>query len=274
MPSSLYRELVQKLLAVLAVPLLIALSAACADGGRDGPTLTVVTSTPWPTGSSSPGQTPLPGATPATPTEPATPPTATSTPGEDGAILLPCGDPMAPVDKLHRLGEDCVPASLANIPPALLSGGDMTLQADALAALEEMLADASDAGHTILVLSAYRSYQHQILAFDRNIELMGSVEEAERVSARPGHSEHQLGTTVDLTSAAASWDLLESFGATPEGQWVAENSWRYGFIISYPEGFEAITGYKYEPWHIRFLGADTAADVHDSGLTLYEYLLR
>ena len=93
-------------------------------------------------------------------------------------------------------------------------------------------------------------------------------------SARPGHSEHQLGTTADLTSANVGFQLSEGFGDTPEGAWVRENSWKYGFIISYPAGTEGITGYAYEPWHIRYVGEATAADVHASGLTLHEYLRR
>jgi D-alanyl-D-alanine carboxypeptidase len=94
------------------------------------------------------------------------------------------------------------------------------------------------------------------------------------VSARPGHSEHQLGTTADISNADVGYRLTEEFGETPAGRWLAENAWRYGFVLSYPEGAEAVTGYKYEPWHFRWVGEAAAAAVRDSGLTLHEWLLR
>ena len=90
--------------------------------------------------------------------------------------------------------------------------------------------------------------------------------EADRYSARPGHSEHQTGLAFDLNS------LDQSFGQTKEGKWIAANSWKYGFILRYPQDKEAQTGYMYEPWHVRYLGKDVAKKVYDSGLCLEEYL--
>jgi LAS superfamily LD-carboxypeptidase LdcB len=89
---------------------------------------------------------------------------------------------------------------------------------------------------------------------------------ADTFSARPGHSEHQTGLAIDVNS------IDDSFAATPESAWLASNAHRYGFIIRYPKGKEHITGYKYESWHIRYLGVDTATAVYNSGLTLEEYL--
>ena len=120
-------------------------------------------------------------------------------------------------------------------------------------------------------LSSYRSYEQQVTTFAANVA-EGGKDYAERTSAHPGHSEHQLGTTTDVTSASNSYGL-EGFENTPESAWLAANSWRYGFIISYPAGKEAVTGYAFEPWHVRWLGKETAAKVHDSGLTLHEWLL-
>ena len=91
-------------------------------------------------------------------------------------------------------------------------------------------------------------------------------EAADRYSARPGHSEHQSGLAFDLN------DLSESFGRTKEGIWLRENCWKYGFIIRYPEDKESITGYMYEPWHVRYIGNDSAKAVYESGLCLEEYL--
>ena len=98
--------------------------------------------------------------------------------------------------------------------------------------------------------------------------------EANRFSARPGYSEHQLGTTIDFTSRRAEFDLTNAFGATPEGQWLDENAVRYGFVMSYPPDKEDITGYVYEPWHFRYVGEEVAAEVRREGITLHEYLLK
>jgi hypothetical protein len=114
-------------------------------------------------------------------------------------------------------------------------------------------------------VSAYRSYDAQVAAYEENRAIHG--DDVDRFSARPGHSEHQLGTTVDVSSASAAY-ALEGFEGTPEAEWVATNSWRFGFIVSYPEGKEEVTGYAYEPWHIRYVGKETAAAVRQSGLTL------
>ena len=90
--------------------------------------------------------------------------------------------------------------------------------------------------------------------------------EADTFSARPGTSEHQTGLAMDV-----GW-IDDSYGDTPSGKWLAANCYKYGFIIRYPKNKESITGYKYEPWHIRYLGTDIAKDVYDSGLCLEEYL--
>ena len=89
--------------------------------------------------------------------------------------------------------------------------------------------------------------------------------------ARPGHSEHQLGTTIDVTTEGAT-DVDQSWGATPDGQWVATNAHKYGFLLSYPSDASDRTCYDYEPWHLRYVGRELAADVIASGLSLREYL--
>jgi zinc D-Ala-D-Ala carboxypeptidase len=134
-----------------------------------------------------------------------------------------------------------------------------------------MLSDAFDAGHDVYVRSAYRSYAEQERTFAYWLSALGEAE-ARRVSAEPGHSEHQLGTAADLTSADTGYDLNEAFGETSAGRWLAENAYRYGFALSYPAGAEGVTGYAYEPWHYRYIGPDQAAAWRSSGLTLVEYL--
>ena len=119
-------------------------------------------------------------------------------------------------------------------------------------------------GIEINFMSGFRSYQEQVEVYHGWNDVYS--EQADRVSARPGHSEHQLGLAIDVNS------IEFTFADTPEGLWLAENCWKYGFIIRYKEGTEHITGYMYEPWHIRYLGDELAEEVHFSGLTLEEYL--
>ena len=89
---------------------------------------------------------------------------------------------------------------------------------------------------------------------------------ADTYSARPGHSEHQTGLAMDINNAS------DAFNNTPEAKWIAANCWKYGFILRYPQGKQNITGYKYESWHVRYLGNDLAKEVYNSGLTLEEFL--
>ena len=149
------------------------------------------------------------------------------------------------------------------LPPeygSWLSDGDV--EAEVYNALMEMN-EAAD--HWYYIVSAYRSYSSQEIIFKGWCDIYG-FEEASTISSQAGHSEHQTGLTMDLDS------LEEWYGDTEEGIWLAENCWRYGFIIRYPKGKESITGYSYEPWHVRYLGKSTAKLVYDSGLTLEEFL--
>lgn len=122
----------------------------------------------------------------------------------------------------------------------------------------------------VALLAAYRDIDTQAALFAQREDELGFADAA-RGTARPGHSEHHLGTTVDFRPIGAT-DVDQEFGATPTGQWLDEHSWEYGFVLSYPEGEEDVTCYKYEPWHFRYVGRELAADVEASGLTLREYL--
>lgn len=213
----------------------------------------------------------------ATPTAGTATTTATATettsaePGE--GRQLTCGDIMAPMNKLNFLAQDCVPNDLQDVPQAMAQGRQF-LRAEARAAFIELVNAAATDGFTLYAISGYRSYQDQIAAYNSNLAGCGQdIACADRISARPGHSEHQLGTTMDVSSPTASLGL-ETFQGTPEARWVAENAWRFGFVVSYPEGTEQITGYAFEPWHIRYLGKAEAKKVRDSGVTLHEYLAR
>ena len=120
-------------------------------------------------------------------------------------------------------------------------------------------------GYDMSIISGFRSYTKQESTFNYWVSIDG-YENAVTYSAKPGHSEHQTGLAMDITS------LNQSCGNTAEGKWLAEHCHEYGFIIRYPKGKTNITGYIYEPWHVRYLGTSTAKLVHDSGLTLEEFL--
>ena len=139
------------------------------------------------------------------------------------------------------------------------------ITAEAQTALDEMTSSAANEGISLWVASGFRSYDRQATLYNNYVARDGK-DEADRYSARPGHSEHQTGLAFDLNS------VEQSFGDTREGKWLSANCWKYGFIIRYPKDKESVTGYMYEPWHVRYIGKDMAKKVFDSGLCLEEYL--
>ena len=144
-----------------------------------------------------------------------------------------------------------------------------TFKADntkALEALEKLKAGAKEAGYNMPTVSGYRSYDTQASLCQNWISKRG-VDGADRISARPGHSEHQTGLGFDVGQCCST-----AYGTTPAGIWLKENAHKYGFIIRYPEFKEGITGYGYEPWHIRYLGVDIATEIYEKKITLEEYL--
>ena len=159
-------------------------------------------------------------------------------------------DVLTLVDKSHRLPADYEPDDLVALTSyqdrLTLNKDDLSLRKMIMADLLAMV-DAADAdGITLDISSSYRSYAYQEWLFQYWVDELGQ-EEAERVSARPGSSQHQLGTTVDFGSVTVA------FAEHPAGIWLAENAWRFGFSLSYPDGYEELTGYAYEPWHFRWI---------------------
>jgi zinc D-Ala-D-Ala carboxypeptidase len=175
------------------------------------------------------------------------------------------------LDTTHRLSDDAVPRDLVSVADAGFSGGHL-VRAVVIDDLAAMRRAAADAGLELALQSAFRSFAYQRQVHAGWVAALGA-EGARRVSARPGHSEHQLGTAIDLRGASgpAPWDL-EDWAATPEGAWVAANAHRFGFVMSYPAESEDVTCYAYEPWHYRWLGREVAAAVHASGLPLRAWL--
>ena len=165
-------------------------------------------------------------------------------------------------------GEECTYIDgilIANKTYALPQSYAPGWDAEASSQLHVMFAAAKQDGINLFVKSGYRSYVDQRIIYNGYVARDGK-EMADTYSARPGHSEHQTGLAFDLNSTA------NSFANTPEAKWIAENSYKYGFIVRYPKGKEHITGYIYEPWHVRYLGVEKATEVFESGLCLEEFL--
>lgn len=144
------------------------------------------------------------------------------------------------------------------------------MQEPAARALEQLFAQAEADGITLRAVSGYRSYATQKFLFNYYIETYGE-EYAHRYSAFPGTSEHQTGLAMDVSSPSVNNQLTDEFGSTEEGKWLQENCANFGFIIRYPNGKEHITGYAYEPWHLRYVGEELAKLIMSSGSTLEEY---
>ncbi|MBQ8200635.1 MAG: M15 family metallopeptidase [Clostridia bacterium] len=156
---------------------------------------------------------------------------------------------------------------------AQVPGQLQDMRADAAAALEEMFAACKeDAGVTLKAVSGYRSYQRQATIYSNKVDSTGSKKKADEYVARPGASEHQLGLAMDVGQKSKE-NLSASFGRTKGGKWVAEHCWEYGFILRYQEGWEDVTGYKFEPWHVRYVGKENARLIHEANIPLETYLL-
>ena len=153
---------------------------------------------------------------------------------------------------------------IANKTYTLPASYDPGIRQEAADALAQMQSAAAADGVSLFVVSGYRSYYTQESVYAGWVSRDG-VEKADTYSSRAGHSDHQTGFTFDLNS------LEQSFAYTREGTWLAEHCAEYGFIIRYPEGKEAYTGYIYEPWHVRWIGVDKAKAITASGLSLEEY---
>ncbi|MEX2459050.1 MAG: M15 family metallopeptidase [Actinomycetota bacterium] len=175
------------------------------------------------------------------------------------------------VDTRFRLSPEYEPPDLVSAGLAGFAGPYQVRQL-VVADLSALREAAADAGNPIELEAAHRTYEQQAALFDMRVAELGE-EEALRKVARPGHSEHQLGTTVDFKTAGAE-DVDLTWGSTPAGGWTLAHAHEFGFILTYPEGAEARSCYAYEPWHYRYVGRQRAAAVMRSGLTLREFLWR
>jgi D-alanyl-D-alanine carboxypeptidase len=152
------------------------------------------------------------------------------------------------VDKQNELAADYVPSDLVPLAAYGLrvTRDDLLLRKAIMPAVLEMARAAAADGVTVTFSSTYRSYEYQRTVYEREVKTYGR-ETADRQSARPGFSQHQLGTAIDFGS------ISDGYENTPEGRWVTAHAWEYGFTLSYPPGLEEVTGYRYESWHYRFV---------------------
>lgn len=173
------------------------------------------------------------------------------------------------VDKLRPLNpKDYVPADLVQTPVA--HANPPALRAEAADAMVAMFAAAKAEGAGGMQLqSAYRSYTTQVVVYNRYVSQVGQAG-ADAQSARPGFSEHQTGLAADISSLPATCVLAACFGDTPQGTWLVANAYRFGYLLRYPADKVAVTGYMYEPWHFRYIGAALATEMHDEGVTTLE----
>lgn len=194
--------------------------------------------------------------------------------GDGKAVVHNLDDFLIVANKERNLPEDYEPADLVtpNVPfPFKEDLPKKKMRKEAALSLEVLFKAAEDKGLELLAQSGYRSYDTQVSIFAFNAEEKGE-EIANKTSSKPGQSEHHTGLSIDVTSSEVNYELTEAFGETKEGKWLAENAHKYGFIIRYLKGKEAITGYNYEPWHLRYVGVEHAKKIHEQGITLEEYL--
>lgn len=184
------------------------------------------------------------------------PPEQSSSSGTNAASLT------VVVNKQHPLSPiNYVPANLVGI------GNGQVARPEAAQALTSLLSAAQKSGRPMYALSGYRSYATQSALYSSYVRSDGQAA-ADTYSARPGHSEHQTGLAIDVGNGTCNLDTC--FGSTTAGKWLAANAYRYGFVIRYPSGKTSITGYQYEPWHLRYVGTGVSKDMHIKGITTLE----
>lgn len=188
----------------------------------------------------------------------------------------PINDPASPwvvVNKGRVLPSDYIPQNLI-VPNVALSGSasssNMHLRSDAANALETLTEAANNDGVSLILVSGYRSYTTQKSLYSGYVTDQGQVY-ADATSARAGHSEHQTGLAADMGAASGRCQLEKCFGDMAEGEWLAASAHKFGFIIRYQKDTQILTGYDYEPWHLRFVGTELAAEIYKSKQTLEQF---
>lgn len=177
------------------------------------------------------------------------------------------------VNKLRPLNpKDYVPSDLVTpaVPLRTNNGGpEMKLRQEAATALELMVKAAKADAANLMIASAYRSFTTQTAVYNREVAQFGQAT-ADTQSARPGHSEHQTGLAVDLEPTSRQCEIEDCFADTVEGKWLAANSYKHGFLLRYTADKVAVTGYRAESWHFRYVGIELASEMNRQGITTLE----
>lgn len=183
------------------------------------------------------------------------------------------GDLLVLVNKLHAVSKNYRPDDMVSIDGKYTTNQGLEMKSEAYDAYLKMRKAARADEIYFKICSAYRTYGTQEYLYNSYLGSMG--EELRNIrSAYPGRSEHHTGYAIDITSKSMGWSLSQAFADYPEGEWINEHCSEYGFIIRYPKGKTDITGYDYEPWHLRYVGTEAAAKITEQGITLEEYLGR
>jgi len=173
------------------------------------------------------------------------------------------------VNKLRPLNPaDYAAPDLVSVPVPYFNAPTMRQEAsDQIVAMFAQY--TAETGNQMQAQSAYRSYSTQVSVYNGWVSSLGQAG-ADQTSARPGHSEHQTGLAMDISSVPATCALDQCFADTNQGQWLAANAYKWGFILRYPNGLTNITGYEFEPWHYRYVGVALATEMHNTGIQTME----
>ncbi len=190
--------------------------------------------------------------------------------------IIDGNDLLTFLNKERRLLVTYEPSDLVNLRENYIdlyvNDDTFVLRKEAADNLDLMLKDMrEEINKNVVIASAYRSYETQAKLYSGYVAQYGQ-EETDKFSARPGYSEHQLGTVVDFVNEESGFQFNEQFGETEAGVWLKDNSYLYGFIMSYPNGTEEVTGYAYEPWQFRYIGVENAKELKESGLIWVEWI--
>lgn len=194
---------------------------------------------------------------------------------ENGKLIVKnTEDILVLVNKKRNLSSDYKPEDLV-IPSVRFPFKEILekkyLRKEAADALEELFIQAEKEDIILYAVSGYRSYNTQKMLFDNKERKVG-FEKANLLVAYPGQSEHQTGLAMDVSSESVKFTLEENFGQAVEGKWLKDNAHKFGFIIRFQKETTDITGYSYEPWHIRYVGQEIAKDIYEKNITLEEFL--
>ena len=183
------------------------------------------------------------------------------------------GDVLVLVNKLHAVSKNYKPTDMVVMDNKLTTWQNLEMKSDAYDAYLKLYRAARKKGFSLKVCSAYRTYSTQKTLYANAVKTKGR-KTANIRSARAGRSEHHTGYAIDITSKSMGWGLKQDFADYPDGKWINDHCHEYGFIIRYPKGKTDITGYAYEPWHLRYVGVEAATEIMEQGITLEEYLGR